>query len=172
MRPLPFVFAEQSKKQRDALSLRDAPAGSRRVSFRKPNQATTGLTLGLKFRESFGKAVYIDQILPNTEAARLEKAGKLKKGDEVVMVSATFGNEMWSARGIGKYRLEKSIAVRQGMTIDFVLESSDDQNKAARKKEAERAKAEAEKMSRLQAQLTKEVEEDKKEFSQNPFKFW
>mgnify|MGYP003688619459 CR=1 FL=1 len=102
MRPLPFVFAEQSKKQRDALSLRDAPAGSRRVSFRKPNQATTGLTLGLKFRESFGKAVYIDQILPNTEAARLEKAGKLKKGDEVVMVSATFGNEMWSARGIGK----------------------------------------------------------------------
>jgi len=58
------------------------------------------------------------------------------------------------------------------MTIDFVLESSDDQNKAARKKEAERAKAEAEKMSRLQAQLTKEVEEDKKEFSQNPFKFW
>eukprot|EP00966_Prymnesium_polylepis_P307283 7100957-Prymnesium_polylepis.1 len=30
------------------------------------------------------------------------------------MVSATFGDEMWSARGIGKYRLEKSIAVRQG----------------------------------------------------------
>lgn len=97
------MFADESKKQREALSLRDAPTGSRKVSFRKPNQATTGLTLGLKFRESFGKAVYIDQIIPNSEAARLEKAGKLKKGDEVTMVSATFGNEMWSARGIGKY---------------------------------------------------------------------
>ena len=29
--------------------------------------------LGLKFRESFGKAVYIDKILPNTEAARLKR---------------------------------------------------------------------------------------------------
>lgn len=95
-------FADESKKQRDALSLRDAPANSRRVQFRKPNQATTGLTLGLKFRESFGKAVYIDQILPGSEAARLESAGKLKKGDEVTMVSATFGGEMWSARNIGK----------------------------------------------------------------------
>lgn len=93
---------EESKKQRDALSLRDAPAGSRKVSFRKPNQATTGLSLGLKFRESFGKAVYIDEILPGSEADRLQKAGKLKKGDEVVMVSATFGGEMWSARNIGK----------------------------------------------------------------------
>ena len=42
------------------------------------------------------------------------------------MVSATFGDEMWSARGVGKYRLEKSIAVRQGMTISFVVENRDD----------------------------------------------
>lgn len=71
-----------------------------------------------------------------------------------------------------RYRLEKSIAVRQGMFIDFVLENSDDKSKAARKKEAERVQMENEKISRLQAQLTKEVEDDKKEFSQNPFKFW
>jgi len=69
-------------------------------------------------------------------------------------------------------RLEKTIAVRQGMTIDFVLEGSDDSNKASRKKEAERAQSEAAKMSRLQTQLTEEVKADKKEFSQNPFKFW
>jgi hypothetical protein len=58
------------------------------------------------------------------------------------------------------------------MFIDFVLENSDDKSKAARKKEAERVQMENEKISRLQAQLTKEVEDDKKEFSQNPFKFW
>ena len=127
------VAADQSKKQRDALSLRSARPGDRKVTFRKPNAATKGLMLGLKFRESFGKAVYIDQIVPGTEAARLEREGKIKKGDEVTMVSATFGDEMWSARNVGKYRLEKSIAVRQGMTISFVFENSDDQSKAARK---------------------------------------
>ena len=69
--------AEESKERRAALSRRDARAGDRKVTFRKPNAATEGLLLGLKFRESFGKAVYIDKILPNTEAARLEKQGKI-----------------------------------------------------------------------------------------------
>merc|ERR1719326_2163853 len=105
------------------LSQRDAPAGSNKVTFRKPNAATTGLLLGLKFKESFGKGVFIDKIVPNTEAARLKREGKISEGDEVTMVSATFGDEMWSARGIGKYRLEKSIAVRQGATIAFVFEN-------------------------------------------------
>merc|ERR1719258_65234 len=150
-----FGRTEESKKQREFLSLRDAPSGSTRVQFRKPNQATTGLTLGLKFRESFGKAVYIDQILPNTEASRLEKSGKIQKGDEIVMVSATFGGEMWSAKGIGKMRLEKSIAVRQGMTIDFVVERSGEKDKKAKQKASEAAKKEADKMSRLQAQLAR-----------------
>ena len=53
-------------------------------------------------------------------------------GDEVTMVSATFGDEMWSARNVGKYRLEKSIAVRQGMQISFVFENSNDSSKKAR----------------------------------------
>merc|ERR1719453_849028 len=59
----------------------------------------------------------------NEEAAKLKRQGKIKEGDEITMVSATFGDEMWSARKVGKYRLEKSIAVRQGMTISFVFES-------------------------------------------------
>merc|ERR1712113_782875 len=157
-----FGNTDESKKQRDALSLRSAKTGDRKVTFRKPNTATQGLQLGLKFRESFGKAVYIDQIIPGTEAARLEREGKIKKGDEVTMVSATFGDEMWSARNVGKYRLEKSIAVRQGMTISFVFENSDDNSKKARKAAA---KKENERMSRLQAQLAKEVVEDKKKGS-------
>lgn len=85
--------------------------------------------LGLKFRESFGKAVYIDKIIPGTEADRLKKAGQIKEGDQITMVSATFGDELWSARGVGKYRLEKSIAVRQGMTIQFVVEGSSSDDK-------------------------------------------
>ena len=108
---------------RDSLSLRSAPAGSRKVAFRKQNAATKSLQLGLVFRESFGKAVFIDKIIPGSQADAMKKQGKLKEGDEIVMVSATFGNEMWSARNIGKIRLEKSIAVRQGMFVEFVVES-------------------------------------------------
>ena len=157
-----FGNNEDSVKKRTALSFRSSQPGDRVVKFRKPNQATTGLLLGLQFRESFGKAVYISKVLPNTEAARLEQRGELAVGDEVVMVSATFGGEMWSARGIGKYRLEKSIAVRQGMTIDFVLEASDEADKKRKQKQAELAKKEAKKVSRLQQQLTGEVEAQKK----------
>ena len=137
VRRSPFIpaaaLAEDSKKQRDYLSLRSAPPGSRVVTFRKQNAATEGLQLGLKFRESFGKAVYIDQIIPGTQAAALEAKGQISKGDEITMVSATFGDEMWSAKNVGKYRLEKSIAVRQGMFIKFVVEASDDNSKAKQK---------------------------------------
>merc|ERR1719440_2197842 len=139
-----FGNTEESSLRRKDLSLRQAPPGSRKVTFRKPNAATQGIMLGLKFRENFAKRVFIDKIVPNTEAARLEREGKLKVGDEITMVSATFGDEMWSSRGVGKYRLEKSIAVRQGMTISFVVESPDDNSKKAmkelqKKKDAESA---------------------------------
>lgn len=156
-----FGNTEESKKQRDALSLRSARPGDRKVTFRKQNTATKGLELGLKFRESFGKAVYIDEIIPGTEAARLEREGKIKKGDEITMVSATFGDEMWSARNVGKYRLEKSIAVRQGMFISFVVENSDDGSKKARKLAAEKAAKENARISKLQSQLAKEVDAEK-----------
>lgn len=164
-----FARAEESVKRRDALSLRDARPGDRKVTFRKPNQATDGLVLGLKFRESFAKAVYIDKILPNTEAARLEREGKIKVGDEITMVSATFGDEMWSARGVGKYRLEKSIAVRQGMTISFVVEGSDKDAKKRMKEMVEKQTKEQERVSRLQKMLSDEVNAEKKK---GPFGLW
>lgn len=155
-----FGNNEESQKRREALSFRSARPGDRKVTFRKPNQATDGLLLGLKFRESFGKGVYIDKIVEGTEAARLKREGKIFEGDEVVMVSATFGDEMWSARGVGKYRLEKSIAVRQGMTISFVLESPQDAKRLAQmNKDAQKEK---DRMTRLQKQLQDEVNAEKK----------
>merc|ERR1719265_1674412 len=117
--------------------------------------------LGLKFREGFGKAVYVDKILPGSEADRLKKQGKIKEGDEITMVSATFGDEMWSARGVGKYRLEKSIAVRQGMTISFVLEAKDADNKKRMAQMAKEQERQAVRMTRLQKQLADEVEAEK-----------
>jgi len=154
-----FGNTEESRQKRADLSLRDAPPGSRVVTFRKPNAATDGLLLGLKFREGIGKSVYIDKILPNTEAAIKKQKGEITEGDEIVMVSATFGDEMWSSRGVGKYRLEKSIAVRQGMVIKFVVEGKKD---AARlKKLEEQQKKQAALQTRLQKELQKEVDDEK-----------
>jgi len=157
-----FGNNEESKIRRDALSYRSAQAGDRKVTFRKPNTATTGLVLGLKFKEGWGKAVFVDKIVEGTEAARLKREGLIKEGDEITMVSATFGDEMWSARGVGKYRLEKSIAVRQGMTISFVVEGRGDKDQKSRaqlQKEADKEKA---RMTRLQKQLAEEVDQEKK----------
>mmetsp|Transcript_22243 Transcript_22243/g.39163 ORF Transcript_22243/g.39163 Transcript_22243/m.39163 type:complete len:238 (-) Transcript_22243:106-819(-) len=151
---------EESKKRREELALRDAPAGSRMVTFRKPNAAASSASLGLTFRDSWGRAVYVDKILPGSEAERFKRQGKIKEGDEVVMVSATFGDEMWSSRGIGKGRLEDSIRVRQGAYISFCLESSDDADKARKKELAGQASKEQERMNKLQSILAKEVAEE------------
>lgn len=118
--------------------------------------------LGLKFREGFGKAVFIDKIIDGTEAARLKQQGKIKEGDEITMVSATFGDEMWSARGVGKYRLEKSIAVRQGGTISFVVEGRGDNDNKRRAQLDKEAQKEKDRMTRLQKQLQNEVDAEKK----------
>jgi hypothetical protein len=157
-----FGNSEESRKRREALSLRDPEAGTIQLDFRKPNRVTTGLLLGLKFREGWGKAVYVDEIIPGTEADQFKQRGQLQEGDEVTMVSATFGDEMWSARGIGKYRLEKSISVRQGMFLSLCVERRD-QNDMFKmmnlKKEQEKEQA---RMTRMQKQLQSEVDNEKK----------
>merc|ERR1719247_3212992 len=70
-----FGNTEESKVRRQSLSFRDAQAGDRKVTFRKPPMATDALSLGLKFREGWGKAVFIDKIIPGSEADRLKKQG-------------------------------------------------------------------------------------------------
>jgi tRNA pseudouridine-54 N-methylase len=58
-------------------------------------------------------------------------------------------------------RLEKSIAVRQGMTISFVLESKDDNSKRRQKEMSKKQEAEAQRLTKLQKRLQKEVDAEK-----------
>jgi hypothetical protein len=44
------------------LSYREARPGDRKVTFRKPNAATEGLMLGLKFRESCTRPRHDDDM--------------------------------------------------------------------------------------------------------------
>lgn len=55
----------------------------------------------------------------------------------MTMISATFGDECWSARGAGLGMIMQAIKVRQGNTVKIVLERS----KAAPKKSVFKAPA-------------------------------
>lgn len=47
----------------------------------------------------------------------------MKEGDIVTMCSATFGDQMWSCRGVGLTRVLAAIRVRAGPTVKLVFES-------------------------------------------------
>ena len=94
---------------------RDAGAGERKVTIRKP------LVLVLDARP--GGDVYVKEVTPGGNA---EAIGQVKVGDTIQMCSATFGNQMWSTRGAGLDRVMRAIEVRAG-PCSLVLQSKAEQ---------------------------------------------
>ncbi|KAA8498018.1 hypothetical protein FVE85_5603 [Porphyridium purpureum] len=92
-------------------SKRTLAANDRAVSVQKP--------MGLLLEEAQDGMVFVAEVF---EGSNAEMAG-VEVGDIVVAVSATFGDEVWSTRGIGLARVMKSIEVRQGDFVTLVLES-------------------------------------------------
>lgn len=95
---------------------RDAGAGERKVTIRKP--------LGLVLDARPGGDVYVKEVTPGGNA---EAIGQVKVGDTIQMCSATFGNQMWSTRGAGLDRVMRAIEVRAGPTCSLVLQSKAEQ---------------------------------------------
>ena len=95
---------------------RDAGAGERKVTIRKP--------LGLVLDARPGGDVYVKEVTPGGNA---EAVGSVKVGDTIQMCSATFGNQMWSTRGAGLDRVMRAIEVRAGPTCSLVLQSKAEQ---------------------------------------------
>ncbi len=86
----------------------------------------------------------------------------MKEGDIVTMCSATFGDQMWSTRGVGLTRVLAAIRVRAGPTVKLVFESSKETASKARMS-TKAAKAAEEARIRAQEkkdQLLKELESD------------
>ena len=77
------------------------------------------LPLGMELAESDEGDVFVKSIEPNGRAA---KTGKVFVGDRVTMVSATFGNDMWSTRGVGLGRVLSAIKVRNTKPVRIALE--------------------------------------------------
>jgi C-terminal processing protease CtpA/Prc len=70
--------------------------------------------LGLVLNQDDDNNVYVETVAPRGNAAR---TGKVKEGDYVTMCSATFGDQMWSTRGVGLSRVLAAIRVRAGPTV-------------------------------------------------------
>lgn len=107
----------------------------RAVSIPKP--------LGLVLEEGQDGMVFVASVDPNGNSAKM--GGDVNEGDIVVAVSATFGDEVWSTRGVGLERVMKSIRVRSGDLVTLVLETpaelSQRKDFSTREAEARRASA-------------------------------
>eukprot|EP00871_Galdieria_phlegrea_P000989 jgi/Galph1/1891/GphlegSOOS_G566.1 len=107
-------------------SRRKVQPGERAFYVRKP--------LGLVLEEAEDGMVFVADIDPNGNAARASR-GNIRKGDILVAISATFGDEVWSTRGVGLARVMKGIQVRFGDEITLIFESP--QEVETRKQSAE-----------------------------------
>ena len=106
------LFQQGNQFMNWARQARSAQDGDTLVELNRP--------LGLVLNEDEQGNVYVETVAPKGNAAR---TGKIKEGDLVTMCSATFGDDMWSTRGVGLNRVLAAIRVRAGPTVSLVVES-------------------------------------------------
>ncbi|KAG7353220.1 hypothetical protein IV203_009269 [Nitzschia inconspicua] len=145
---------------RFARQSRSAQSGDNVVELMRP--------LGLVLNQDEKGNVYVETVAPRGNAAR---TGKVKEGDIVTMCSATFGDEMWSTRGVGLTRVLAAIRVRAGPTVKLVFESPNQYKKKAAISSKQR---EAMEEARMAAQakkdrLLEELEKDEKKLTKGKF---
>jgi len=140
---------------------RSADVGDRVVELVRP--------LGLVLNQDEKGNVYVETVAPRGNAAR---TGKVKEGDIVTMCSATFGDQMWSTRGVGLNRVLNAIKVRSGATVKLVLENpQESKQKAAMTAKQIKAAEEARRAAQAKRdELLNELEQDEKRL--NPKKFF
>lgn len=99
-----------------------AGADDRMVELRKP--------MGMELDEDADGNVFVKSIDKN---GRAEKSGLVFEGDYVAMVSATFGDDMWSCRGVGLTRVLSCIKVRNNKPVMLILEAKNEQEEKKRR---------------------------------------
>ena len=139
---------------------RSASSNDNLVELKRP--------LGLVLDEDDNGNVVVQTVAPRGNAAR---SGLVKEGDIVTMCSATFGDQMWSCRGVGLTRVLAAIRVRAGPTVSLVFESQN-QRKVKGVEVAKQAQAARDAKERAQAkrdQLLNELEDDEKKIKKGKF---
>jgi hypothetical protein len=111
------------------------------------------------------------QTTHNEHTQRTHNEHQVKEGDIVTMCSATFGDQMWSTRGVGLTRVLAAIRVRAGPTVKLVFESP----QSYKKKAVQTTKQlESQEQARKAAQQKKdallaELEEDEQKLKKGKF---
>jgi C-terminal processing protease CtpA/Prc len=98
------------------------------------------------------------------KGSRAEKCGQIFEGDIVAMCSATFGDDMWSCRGVGLTRVMATIKVRNSKPVRLVLEGPNEMEEKKRRAIAYKEKTEEEKAiekAKADQLLSAMVEDDK-----------
>ncbi|CAM9161428.1 unnamed protein product [Ectocarpus sp. 4 AP-2014] len=156
-----------------ARAARKVGPNDRVVELRKP--------MGLVLEEDERGNVYIVEIVPGGNASRKKQINVSFScptpittlstslvGDKITFVSATFGEEIWSAQGVGLSRVQSAIRIRSGPTVKLVLETSKEAEKkmardSARLKKLQDAKeTEGDKRDRLLRELSDDTKVQKK----------
>lgn len=153
-------MAEDEEFMRWAKQSRSASSNDNLVELKRP--------LGLVLDEDDNGNVVVQTVAPRGNAAR---SGLVKEGDIVTMCSATFGDQMWSCRGVGLTRVLAAIRVRAGPTVSLVFESQN-QRKVKGAEVAKQAQAARDAKERAQAkrdQLLNELEADEKKIKKGKF---
>lgn len=124
--------------------------------------------MGIVLDEDDNGNVYVQTVAPKGNAAR---SGLVKEGDLVTMCSATFGNEMWSCRGVGLTRVLAAIRVRAGPTVSLVFESPMQRRRVGVEvaRQAQAAREAKERAQTKRDELLKELESDEQKWKKGKF---
>eukprot|EP01031_Cornospumella_fuschlensis_P031925 gene31925-38597_t len=131
--------------------IRRPGATDRLVELRKP--------MGLVLDEDKEGNVFVKEI---EQGGRAERSGMVFQGDYVRMVSATFGDDMWTCRNVGLTRVLSCINVRNTKPVRLVLEAANPAEEAKRRAIAYREPTEEEKAAKRKqdAELLQEIEQE------------
>ena len=99
---------------------------AKRIVTNEDRYAILQKPLGIILEEGNDGMVFIAKIDPAGNAA--QSGFDIRVGDIITAVSATFGDEVWSTRGVGLDRVLKSIKIRSGDFVTLVLEGQEENN--------------------------------------------
>jgi hypothetical protein len=114
--------AKNDPEGRANRAARRSGAGDRVVELRKP--------LGITLNEDKEGNVFVVAIDPFGRAAQ---SRSVFVGDQVKMVSATFGEDMWTCENVGLARVVSCVNARNTKPVRFVLQAPDIQEERRRR---------------------------------------
>jgi len=144
----------------------DGDRGAREADETQGRIVECNLPLGVEFEEKGRGDIYIKSVDQDSDAW----SQGVRAGAQVTWMSATFGDEMWSARGVGMTQFMTGIRSRFGNTLKLSLDKEnrgflDDFFSSLQKSE----EAQKPKSTKSQEELMKEFEAGEKNLEGKSF---